>query len=153
AAQHQFVNFDDPEYVYDNPRVTAGLTADGVVWAFTATHSANWHPLTWLSHMLDWQVFGRNAGRHHLTSLALHAAASLCLLGALRSMTGARWPSAFVAFAFALHPRNVESVAWVAERKDVLSALFWTATMWAYAVYARRPSGPRYLAVFLLFAL
>jgi protein O-mannosyl-transferase len=153
VRSHGFVNLDDPEYVYDNPRVTAGLTGESVAWAFTAVHSANWHPLTWLSHMLDCELFGLDAGSHHLTSVVLHALASLCLFAALRAMTGARWPSAFVAALFALHPRNVESVAWISERKDVLSALFWTAAMWAYSGYVRRPAIGRYLAVVGLFAL
>lgn len=148
-----FVNFDDDEYVYDNPQVTAGLSWAGLRWAFTAVHSANWHPLTWLSHMLDASLFGLEPGGHHATNVLLHTLATLCLFAALRSMTGAPGRSAFVAALFALHPQHVESVAWVAERKDVLSALFWTAAMWAYAAYARRPSARRYGAVALLFAL
>jgi len=153
VRHHEFVNFDDPEYVVDNRHVTGGLSIDAVVWAFRAVHSANWHPLTWLSHMLDCELFGLDPGAHHVTSAVLHGVATLLLFGALRSMTGARWRSAIVAALFALHPRNVESVAWVSERKDVLSAVFWTATMWAYAAYAKRPGPLRYVAVLVLFGL
>jgi tetratricopeptide (TPR) repeat protein len=148
-----YVNFDDDEYVYDNPRVAAGLTREGLVWAFTAVHSANWHPLTWLSHMLDCELFGLDPGWHHLTNVVLHGFATLCLYGALSAMTGAPLRSAFVAALYAVHPLHVESVAWVAERKDVLSGFFWTAAMWTYAAYARRPSLGRYLGVAVLFAL
>jgi tetratricopeptide (TPR) repeat protein len=144
---HGFVNFDDPEYVVENPRVAAGLTLAGARWAFTAVHSANWHPLTWLSHMLDCHLFGLDPGWHHVTNVALHALATVCLFAALRAMTDSPWRSAFVAALFALHPRNVESVAWISERKDVLSAVFWNATLWAYAGYARRATRGRYLAV------
>ena len=153
ARSHGFVNFDDGEYVYENPPVTRGLTLDGVRWAFTAVHSANWHPLTWLSHMLDVHLFGLDAGWHHLTNVALHALATVCLFAALRAMRLAPWRSAIVAALFALHPRNVESVAWISERKDVLSAVFWTSAMWAYATYVRRTTWPRYLAVVALFVL
>ena len=150
---HQFILYDDPEYVVENLHVRAGLGLEGVRWAFTTGHSANWHPLTWLSHMLDCQLFGLNPGLHHLTSLLLHAANSVLLFWVLKRMTGARWPSAFAAALFALHPLHVESVAWVAERKDVLSTLFWLLALWAYARYAERPGGGRYglsLALFLL---
>jgi len=148
---HGFVNFDDGEYVYENPPVTRGLTLEGVRWAFTAVHSANWHPLTWLSHMLDCHLFGLDAGWHHVTNVVLHALATVCLFGALRAMRLSPWRSAFVAALFALHPRNVESVAWISERKDVLSAVFWTSAMWAYARYVRRTTPARYLAVVVLF--
>lgn len=153
VGSHGFVNFDDPEYVYENPPVVRGITIDGVRWALTAVHSANWHPLTWLSHMLDAHLFGLDAGWHHWTNVALHALATVCLFAALRAMRLSPWRSAFVAALFALHPRNVESVAWISERKDVLSAVFWTAAMWAYALYARRTTLPRYLAVLLLLVL
>lgn len=153
VGAHGFVNFDDPEYVYENPPVVRGLTLESVRWAFTAVHSANWHPLTWLSHMLDAHLFGLDAGWHHRTNVALHALATVCLFAALRAMRLSPWRSAFVAALFALHPRNVESVAWISERKDVLSAVFWTGAMWAYALYARRTTLPRYLAVLLLFVL
>jgi protein O-mannosyl-transferase len=149
----EFINFDDNEYVYDNPPVKAGLTGRGVVWAFTHSHSANWHPLTWISHMLDCQLYGLNAGGHHLTNVALHAATAVLLFLVLRAMTGALWRSAFVATVFAIHPLRVESVAWIAERKDVLSGLFFMLTLWAYMRYAHGPSLRRYLPVALLFAL
>jgi hypothetical protein len=150
---HQFVSFDDNLYITDNTRVQAGLTWPGIEWAFTTTHASNWHPLTWLSHMLDCQMFGLNAGAHHLTNVLLHIVNALLLFGILRRMTGALWSSAFVAAVFALHPVHVESVAWVAERKDVLSGLFWMLTMAAYLRYANQPSIARYLPVLLAFAL
>ena len=154
TVRHDFVNFDDNRYVYDNPQVTDGLTIHGIAWAFTQSHRCNWHPLTWMSHMLDCQLFGLWPGGHHLTNVLLHAAAAILLFLVLRQMTGRRWPSAFVAVLFAIHPVHVESVAWVAERKDVLSGLFLMLTLGAYCAYVRRPfSLLRYLAVVLLFAL
>lgn len=153
VRQHDFVNFDDPEYVVQNRNVTSGLTAENVAWALTAVHSANWHPLTWISHMVDGELHGLKPGGHHLTNVLLHALASVLLFLALRALTGAPLRSAFVAGLFALHPRNVESVAWISERKDVLSAVFWTGAMWAYAGYARRTTLARYLAVALLLVL
>ena len=150
----QFINFDDNEYVYKNAQVARGLTIEGIVWAFTHVHSANWHPLTWLSHMLDCQLYGLNPGGHHLTNVLLHAATAILLFLVLRQMTGALWRSAFVAAVFAIHPLRVESVAWVAERKDVLSGLFFVLTIGAYVRYARRPwSRARYGALLLFFAL
>jgi Flp pilus assembly protein TadD len=143
----QFVPLDDQGYVYENPHVTAGLTADGVRWAFTTGHLANWHPLTWLSHMLDVQLFGLDAGFHHLTSLAFHTLNTLLLFMFLARTTGAIGRSATVAALFAVHPLHVESVAWVAERKDVLSTFFWLLTMGAYVWYARAPGRWRYAAV------
>jgi len=130
--RHQFVNFDDLGYIIQNPYARAGLTWDGVAWAFTSGYAANWHPLTWLSHMLDCQLFGLWAGGHHLTNLVLHSGNTLLLFLFLRRMTGSVWRSAFVAALFGLHPVHVESVAWVAERKDVLSGLFFILTLWAY---------------------
>ncbi len=153
VRQHDYVNFDDPEYVVQNRHVTSGLSAANVAWALTAVHSANWHPLTWMSHMLDCSLYGLEPGGHHLTNVLLHALATVLLFLALRTMTGAPGRSAFVAALFALHPRNVESVAWISERKDVLSAVFWTGAMWAHAAYAQRSTLPRYLAVALLLAL
>jgi tetratricopeptide (TPR) repeat protein len=150
---YRFVDYDDDEYVFRNPRVQAGLETDSVVWAFTTMEAANWHPLTWLSHMLDCQLFGLDPAGHHLVSVALHAANAALLFLALSSLTGSVWPSAFVAALFALHPLNVESVAWVAERKNVLCAFFWILTLAAYGWYARRPGPARYLAVAALFAL
>jgi tetratricopeptide (TPR) repeat protein len=151
VRSHDFVNYDDPQYVTRNPQVRGGLTWHGLVWAFTSAHDSNWIPLTWLSHMLDCELFGLASGAHHFTNVALHAFGALFLFGLLRRMTGARWRSAFAALAFALHPLHVESVAWVAERKDVLSAAFFFLTLWAYVEYTRRPSRGRYLLVFLLF--
>ena len=148
-----FVNFDDPEYVRDNPHVRAGLTPEGIAWAFTSTESANWFPVTRLSHMLDAQLFRMRAGPQHLVSVVFHALGALCLFAFLRRSTGARWPSAFVAMLFAVHPAHVESVAWVAERKDVLCALFWFLALWAYARYAERRGAGRYLLVLLPFCL
>ena len=147
-----FLNFDDPEYVGGNNHVRAGLTWAGIRWALTSTSAANWFPLTWLSHMAAFQLFGMNAGWHHLLNVLIHALASVLLLAALRRMTGALWPSAFVAALFALHPLHVESVAWIAERKDVLCAFFWCLTMWCYARYVERPSKGRYAGVLLAFA-
>jgi len=154
TLRYEFVDFDDDLYVYDNPVVSQGLTQHGIAWAFTHVHSANWHPLTWLSHMLDCQLYGLNPGRHHLTNVLLHAATVIVLFLVLRQMTGALWRSAFVAAVFAIHPLRVESVAWVAERKDVLSGLFFMLTIGAYVRYARRPWSPvRYGWVLLLFAM
>ena len=153
VRQHDFVNFDDPEYVVQNRHVTSGLTFANVAWSLTAVHSANWHPLTWMSHMLDCSLHGLDPGGHHVTNVLLHALATVLLFFALRTMTGAPGRSAFVAALFALHPRNAESVAWISERKDVLSAVFWTGAMWAHAAYAQRSTLPRYLAVALLLAL
>ena len=132
---HEFVNYDDDFYVYKNPPVIQGLTLQGIVWAFTHFHCSNWHPLTWISHMLDCQFYGLNAGGHHFTNVLLHTASVILLFLGLRRMTGFLWRSAFVAAVFAIHPLHVESVAWVAERKDVLSGLFFMLTLWAYTRY------------------
>jgi protein O-mannosyl-transferase len=148
-----FVNYDDNDYVYENPHVLNGLTPDGIIWAFTTNHSSNWHPLTWLSLMLDCQLFGTNPGRMHLINLLLHLANTLLLFAIFRKMTGALWPSAFVAAAFAIHPMHVESVAWIAERKDVLSTLFLLLILAAYVGYVRRHGMARYVLTILLFAL
>src|ERR1035438_4987482 len=121
---HDFINFDDPGYVTANPHVQGGLSWENTWWALTTLHLGLWHPLTWISHMLDCQWFGLRSGWHHLTSLLLHAANTALLFVVLRGMTGALWRSALVAALFALHPLHVESVAWVAERKDVLSTFF-----------------------------
>ena len=137
SGTHGFVNFDDGEYVCENPNVAAGLTAAGVRWAFTAFHAANWHPVTWLSHMLDVTLFGTRPGPMHRVNVLLHLADTLFLFGALRALTGALWRSAFVAALFGVHPLHVESVAWISERKDVLSALFLLVTIGAYAAWAR----------------
>jgi tetratricopeptide (TPR) repeat protein len=153
VLKFDFIDFDDPPYVTENPQVLAGLTASGVRWAFTQGHSSNWHPLTWLSHMLDVEIFGLHAGGHHATNILLHAANTLLLFGLLVRMTGRIGRSAMVAGLFALHPLHVESVAWIAERKDVLSTFFGLWTLWAYARYAERPRADRYLATLGLFAL
>ena len=138
-----FVNFDDGTYVYDNPQVVHGLNLKGIEWAFTHSVAGNWHPLTVMSHMLDCQIYVLHAGGHHLTSLLLHAATAILLFLVLRQMTAALWPSAFVAAVFAIHPLRVESVAWVSERKDVLSGLFFMLTLWAYTRYAQDVTGDR----------
>ena len=121
---HDFVNFDDHVYVYENPLVVRGLSIEGIIGAFAHTHALNWHPLTTLSHMLDCQLYGLKAGGHHLTNIILHTISVLLLFLMLKQITGALWQSAFVAALFAIHPLHVESVAWIAERKDVLSGLF-----------------------------
>src|SRR5437016_898898 len=153
TMRHDFVNFDDHVYVYDNPLITRGLTINGIVGAFTHPHARNWHPLTTISHMLDCQLYGLNAGGHHFTNLALHTIAVLLLFRVLRVTTGALWPSAFVAALFAIHPLHVESVAWVSERKDVLSAVLFMLTLPAYVRYTRAPSPGRYLIVAMIFTL
>lgn len=146
---HQFVNYDDDDYVASNPRIRA----IDAVWAFTTFHEANWHPLTWLSHMIDYRLFGLNAGWHHATNLLLHIASTILLFLVLRRMTGFTWRAAFVAALFAIHPLHVESVAWVAERKDVLSTFFLMLALLAYARYAEHPGIGRYLLVMGAFAL
>ena len=153
VRNYGLVNYDDDKYIADNAHVKAGLTPDSLTWAFTTGYASNWHPLTWLSMMLDIQLFGTNAGGYHLTSLFLHVIAALLLFAVLNQMTGAIWRSAFVAGLFALHPLHVESVVWISERKDVLSALFWMLTMMAYICYVRRPGKIRYSLTLLLFAL
>jgi Tfp pilus assembly protein PilF len=139
----EFLLYDDTIYVKLNPHVQHGLNLKEMAWAFYTNHCTNWHPLTWLSHMLDWQLFGNDAGLHHVTSVVLHILSSIVLFIAFREMTGAFWRSALLAALFALHPLRVESVAWVAERKDVLSTLFFMLTLWAYARYATRPANGR----------
>jgi tetratricopeptide (TPR) repeat protein len=140
TLRHEFVNYDDQAYVYENPAVTRGLNLKGIEWAFTHSVGGNWHPLTMLSHMLDCQLYGLNAGGHHLTNILLHTATAILLFLVLRRMTGFLWRSAFVAAVFAIHPLRVESVAWVAERKDVLSGLFFMLTIGAYVRYVQRRS-------------
>jgi protein O-mannosyl-transferase len=152
-SKNGFVSWDDDYYITENSQVLRGLTWPGVVWAFTTGQGANWHPLTSLSHLLDVQLFGLNAGMHHSINLALHVLNTLLLFAFLRKTTGAVWRSAFVSALFAVHPLHVESVAWAAERKDVLSTFFWMLTLCAYAAYGERPKWTRYAAVVLLFAL
>src|SRR5208282_3838197 len=137
TLHHGFVNYDDAVYIADNPAVLGGLSLKGIGWAFTHNVNVNWTPLTVISHMLDCQFYGLHAGGHHLTNLLLHATSTILLFLVLRQMTGALWRSAFVAAVFAIHPLRVQSVAWVAERKDVLSGLFFMLTLAAYVRYAR----------------
>jgi len=132
AYRFGFVNFDDPDYVTQNPHVRSGLTTNGVVWALTSTEDANWFPATRLSHLIDGEIFDLRPGGHHFTNAFLHASATVLLFAFLHAATGGLWPGAFVAMLFALHPLHVESVAWIAERKDVLSAVFWFAALWSY---------------------
>ena len=154
---HEFVNFDDNFYIYNNPYIQAGLTHQSVAWAFSFAKEVDqtgvWHPLTSLSHILDIEFFGLNAGQHHLVNVAFHIVNTLLLLFVFRYMTGRLWPSAFVAALFALHPQHVESVAWASERKDVLSTMLWLLTMVAYVYYTKRPSIGRYILILLAFAL
>lgn len=152
--RNDFVNnFDDDCYITENPHIRAGITGETVSWAFTKPHCNMWHPLTSLSHALDYQLFGLNPLWHHLMNLLFHAASTLLLFWFLKKTTGAVWPSAFVAAAFALHPLQVESVAWASERKNVLSGFFWLLTMLAYARYAERPGIIRYLPITASFCL
>lgn len=153
VQDHEFINYDDDKYVTNNEYVKAGFTQDSVGWALTTSYNSNWHPMTWLSHMLDAQLFGPNSKGHHLTNLLFHIANVLLLFLVLLRMTGALWQSGFVAALFALHPLNVESVAWVAERKNVLSTFFWLLTMWAYIRYAQKTNLKRYGLVILFFAM
>jgi len=154
ALRHGFIDYDDHRYVDQNPIVTNGLTLGGIQWAFTHVHATNWHPLTTISHMLDCQLYGLQPWGHHLTSILLQAAAAVLLFLALRKLTGDPWPSLFVAAIFDVHPLHVESVAWVSERKDVLSGVFFMLVLWAYARYARSNGRSlfRYLIVVVLFA-
>jgi len=151
---YDFVNYDDELYVTKNPHIQAGVTLKSVIWAFTTGHASNWHPLTWLSHMLDFELYGLNPMGHHWTNLQLHIANTLLLFIVLKLMTGAMLRSAFVSALFAIHPLHVESVAWVAERKDVLCAFFWMLSMYAYVGYVRYPKKKRYyISLIILFAL
>jgi len=153
VQDHEFINFDDDLYITNNLNVQAGLTSESVEWAFTTMDSEDWSPVNWLSHMLDYQLYGMHPKGHHLTNLFFHIANALLLFMVLHRMTGALWQSGFVAAMFAFHPLNVESVAWAAERKNVLSTLFWLLTMWAYIHYAAKPTIKRYGLVFLFFTL
>ena len=148
-----FVKYDDDDYVYTNKHIQQGITAESLRWAFNVGYASNWHPLTWISHMVDWRLFGDKPMGHHLINLLLHILNAVLLLLVLRRMTGSLWKSAFVAALFAVHPLHVESVAWIAERKDVLSTFFWLLTMGAYVLYSEKPSIKRYLPVFFLYAL
>jgi Flp pilus assembly protein TadD len=153
AVRHGFIVYDDPLYVTENRHVLAGLTLEGLRWSLTATEGGNWHPLTWWSHMLAVDIFGTWAGGHHLVNALLHAAAAAALFRVLAGLTGAPLPSLAVAGLFAVHPLHVESVAWVSERKDALSALLWILTLGAWVKYLRRPGRGNYLSALGLFAL
>src|SRR5438876_6079634 len=153
TIRHQFVTYDDPQYVYANPDVSAGVSLGRISWAFTHTIAGNWHPLTTITHMLDCQLYGLKPGGHHFTNVFLHTIAVVLLFVVLQQMACALWRSAFVAALFAIHPLHVESVAWVAERKDVLSGLFFMLTLLAYVHYTRTPSNGRYMIVAFVFAL
>ena len=155
VLDHEFLNYDDKEYVTNNWNVKAGLTPESIKWAFTTGHFANWHPMTWLSHMLDFQLYGSHPKGHLLINLLIHIANALLLFLVLFRMTGALWQSGFVAALFALHPFNVESVAWISERKNVLSTLFWLLTIWSYVRFVEKPSPKRYglTALFLMVGL
>ncbi|MBU2550507.1 MAG: tetratricopeptide repeat protein [Proteobacteria bacterium] len=144
VLSYGFVLYDDPGYVTHNSRVQSGLGLASLAWAFSSFHASNWHPLTWLSLMLDHDLYGLDAGGYHLTSLILHAANSTLVFLVLRKMTGALWTSALAAAFFALHPLHVEPVAWIASRKDVLSTLFWMLALWSYQYYLQAPTRPRY---------
>ena len=150
---HEFINFDDDKYVTVNPNVQTGITSESIKWAFTTLYSYAWHPMTWISHMLDYHLFGLHPKGHHLSSLLLHIVNALLLFMVLLKMTGALWQSGFVAVMFALHPINVESVAWISQRKNVLSTMFWLLTIWAYIQYAKKPRIKRYGLIVLFFAL
>jgi tetratricopeptide (TPR) repeat protein len=153
ARHFTFVNYDDGPYVSENSRVQQGLTAANAAWALTAVEFSNWHPLTWLSYMADFEIYGLNPGGFHATNIVFHALNVLLLFGLLVRLKSPLWPSAFVAALFAVHPLHVESVAWIAERKDVLSGFFWLLTLWAYAAYVERPSPARYLLAAAAFIL
>src|SRR5262245_25593557 len=153
VAGYGFLSLDDDRYVTANPMVLGGLSGKGLIWAFTTFHASNWHPLTWLSHMLDCQLFGAAAGPHHAVSLLIHIASTVVLFLLWTRLTGALLPSFLLAALFSLHPLRVESVAWVAERKDVLGALFWMLTLSAYAAYVSRAARAWYGATLAVFTL
>ena len=151
--QNKFIDYDVTAYITEEPHINGGITLQSVIWAFTTPHACMWQPLTSISHMLDCQLFGLDPFWHHIVNLLFHMANTLLLFWVLKSLTGAVWPSAFVAAVFGLHPLNVESVAWLAERKNVLCGFFWMLTMAAYVRYAERPGVGRYLLVVLAFCL
>jgi tetratricopeptide (TPR) repeat protein len=153
VVNHAFISYDDDEYITKNLAVQNGLKLPAVAKAFSSGYAANWHPLTWISHMIDCQFFGLNPGAHHMVSVLFHVLNTMLLFLILRAMTGALWKSAFVAALFALHPMHVESVAWASERKDVLSAFFWMATMGSYFWYVNNKGRRRYLLVVLCYGL
>jgi Flp pilus assembly protein TadD len=155
VRHYDFINFDDNVYVYQNPPILSGMTKESLVWSFSFQEKDKnyWHPLTWLSHLLDVELYGLDPGGHHLTNVVYHTVNTLLLFIALNWMTGAVWRSAFVAILFAVHPLNVESVVWISERKNVLSTFFWMLTLLAYAHYSLRPRFWRYVALCIAFAL
>jgi len=155
VQSHDFVNLDDDHYVYENRHVQEGLSSKSIVWAFDFADKEKtyWHPVAWLSHMLDCQLFELKPGKHHLTNLIFHIANSLLLFLVFKLMTGAFWRSALVAMLFAIHPINVDTVAWITERKNVLSTFFWMLTMLAYVYYTKQPAFYRYLLMVLMFSL
>jgi protein O-mannosyl-transferase len=155
AGNNQFLNFDDNDYVTSNPHAASGITRENIIWAFTSVDevTGNWHPITWLSHMADVQFYGMNPHGHHLTNVVIHTISSLLLLLFLFRCTGSLWQSSFVAALFALHPLHVESVAWVSERKDVLSALFWLLTLLFYSEYVAKRKPSRYILSLFTFVL
>jgi tetratricopeptide (TPR) repeat protein len=150
---NDFVSYDDGAYITGNPNVTCGITRESVIWAFTNSHMGNWHPLTFLSHMLDCEIFGLNPAWHHFINILFHILSALLIFWILTATTGTMWPSAFVAAIFAIHPIQVESVAWASERKTVLSGFFWFLTMAVYIWYTKRPSIRRYTSLFLVYGL
>lgn len=139
VRNHEFIGLDDGVYVLNNYPVQKGLTKESITWAFSSFHSSNWHPLTWLSHIFDYQLYGANPKGHHLTNLLFHILNSVLLFLIFEQITSSIWKSAFLAILFALHPINVESVAWVSQRKNVLSTFFWLLTTIAYLRYAKKP--------------
>jgi len=153
AAWFDFISLDDNLYILDNPEIKLGISWEGVKWAFTTLYTTNWHPLTWLSLLAEYQFFGLNPAGYHIVGLALHALNTVLLFLTVGALTGKRWRSLAVAALFAVHPLNIESVVWIAERKNLLSTLFWILTIWSYARSVRRPGLGRYLETVLLFAL
>ena len=153
VKDHQFISLDDNKYVTENSHVLSGLNLENIKWAFTSVYASNWHPITWISHMMDVDIFGMKPGMHHLTNVIFHILNSILLLIVLNQMTGALWRSAAVAALFAFHPLHVESVAWIAERKDVLSTFFWMLTMLAYHRYVGSRTISKYLLMILFFSL
>jgi len=153
VCSHEFLNFDDYDYVTNNTHVTSGISGQNIIWAFTSVEASNWHPITWISHMIDVQLYGMNPSGHHFTNVVFHTISSVLLLLLLYRCTGLLWQSSFVAALFALHPMHVESVAWVAERKDVLSALFWFLTLLLYAEYMAKRKPLQYILTLSSFVL
>jgi hypothetical protein len=149
----KFITYDDPSYVYNNPDIQSGVTLESIKWAFATGWTGYWHPLTWLSYMLNWQLFGSNPAGYHIVNLIFHIINTLLLFIVLGQMTRSIWPSAFAAALFALHPLHVQSVTWVSELKDMLSTFFWVLTMWAYLRYVNKPGITRYFWVVIFLAL